>query len=63
MNKYEQSFNGSITVMIDETSISDTPYGVYSFVDSVLVGAFYFETEVEANEKYERIVKKLKGEI
>lgn len=62
MNKYTQTFSGEITVMIDQTSIEITPYGVYSFIGNVLVGAFYFETEEEAQEKYQKIVKNLKEE-
>ena len=63
MNKYTQTFSGEICVMIDDTDLIMLPYGVYTFVGNVLVGAYYFETEEEAQEKYERIVKKLKGEI
>ena len=62
MNKYIQNFEGEITVMVDITNIQDTPYGVYSFVGNTLVGAFYFETEKEAQEKYQKIVAKLKEE-
>ena len=63
MEKYVQNFNGEITVMIDQTNIPDKPYGVYSFVGNTLVGSFYFEEEIDAQHRYERIVKKLKGEI
>ena len=62
MNKYVQNFEGEITVMVDITNIQDTPYGVYSFVGNVLVGAYYFETEEEAQSKYQKIVKNLKEE-
>ena len=62
MNKYIQHFENEVCVMIDITNIQDTPYGVYSFVGSVLVGAFYFETEEEAQSKYQKIVKNLKEE-
>jgi len=48
--------------MVDITNIQDTPYGVYSFVGNVLVGAYYFETEEEAQSKYQKIVKNLKEE-
>ena len=48
--------------MIDDTDLITLPYGVYTFVGSVLVGAFYFETEVEAQSKYQKIVKNLKEE-
>jgi len=47
--------------MIDETDIPSKPYGVYSFVGNVLVGAYYFETEEEAQCKYQKIVKNLKS--
>ena len=63
VNKYVQNFEGEITVMVDITNIQDTPYGVYSFVGNVLVGAFYFEDEKEANEKYQKIVNGLKEEL
>lgn len=62
MNKYIQNFSGEITVMIDDTSMTDMPYGVYSFVGNVLVGAYYFETEEEAQVKYKAIIEGLKGE-
>ncbi len=62
MNKYVQNFEGEITVMVDITNIQDMPYGVYSFVGNVLVGAFYFETEEEAQQKYQKIVNGLKEE-
>jgi len=62
MNKYTQTFSGEICVMIDETDIPSKPYGVYSFVGDVLVGSFYFETEEEAQSKYQKIVKNLKEE-
>ena len=48
--------------MIDETDIPSKPYGVYTFVGNVLVGAFYFETEEEAQQKYQKIVNGLKEE-
>ena len=63
MNKYTQNFSGEITVMIDDTDLITMPYGVYSFVGNVLVGAFYFEDEKEANEKYQKIVNGLKEEL
>jgi len=47
--------------MIDETDIPSKPYGVYSFVGNTLVGAFYFEDEKSAQEKYQKIVKNLKS--
>ena len=62
MNKYTQTFSGEICVMIDETDIPSKPYGVYTFVGNVLVGAFYFETEEEAQQKYQKIVNGLKEE-
>ena len=62
MEKYVQNFSGEITVMIDQTSMNSIPYGVYTFVGDVLVGSFYFETEEEAQEKYQKIVKNLKEE-
>lgn len=62
MNKYIQNFSGEITVMIDDTSMTDMLYGVYSFVGNVLVGAYYFETEEEAQCKYKAIIEGLKGE-
>lgn len=62
MNKYTQNFSGEICIMIDETSIEDKPYGVYSFVGNVLVGAYYFKTEEEAQCKYKAIIEGLKGE-
>ena len=62
MNKYTQNFEGEICVMIDETDIPSKPYGVYSFVGNTLVGAFYFEDEKSAQEKYQKIVKNLKEE-
>jgi len=63
MNKYTQTFSGEICVMIDETDIPSKPYGVYSFVGDVLVGSFYFETEEEAQSKYQKIVKNLKEQV
>jgi len=48
--------------MIDETDIPSKPYGVYSFVGNTLVGAFYFETEKEAQLKYKKIIEGLKEE-
>ena len=63
MNKYIQNFSGEITVMIDDTDLITLPYGVYSFVGNVLVGAYYFETEEEAQSKYKAIIKGLKGEV
>ena len=63
MNKHVQNFEGEITVMIDDTNLITLPYGVYSFVGNTLVGSFYFEEEIDAQHRYERIVKKLKGEI
>lgn len=62
MNKYTQAFSGEICIMIDETDIPSKPYGVYSFVGNTLVGAFYFEDEKSAQEKYQKIVKNLKEE-
>lgn len=62
MNKHVQNFEGEICVMIDETDIPSKPYGVYSFVGNTLVGAFYFEDEKSAQEKYQKIVKNLKEE-
>lgn len=62
MNKYTQAFSGEICVMIDQTDIPSKPYGVYSFVGNTLVGAFYFEDEKSAQEKYQKIVKNLKEE-
>jgi len=46
--------------MIDETDIPSKPYGVYTFVSNVLVGAYYFEDEKSAQEKYQKIVNNLK---
>lgn len=63
MNKYIQNFSGEITVMIDDTSMTDKPFGVYSFVGNVLVGAYYFETEEEAQCKYKAIIEGLKREV
>jgi len=60
VNKYTQAFSGEICVMIDETDIPSKPYGVYTFVGNVLVGAYYFEDEKSAQEKYQKIVKNLK---
>ena len=48
--------------MIDDTDLITLPYGVYTFVGDVLVGSFYFETEEEAQSKYQKIVKNLKEE-
>ena len=62
MNKCIQNFEGEICVMIDETDIPSKPYGVYSFVGNVLVGAYYFETEEEAQLKYKKIIEGLKKE-
>ena len=62
MNRYTRNFEGEITVMIDETDIPSKPYGVYTFVGNVLVGAYYFEDEKSAQEKYQKIVKNLKEE-
>ena len=62
MNKYTQAFSGEICVMIDDTDLITLPHGVYSFVGNVLVGAYYFETEEEAQLKYQKIVKNLKEE-
>ena len=62
MNRYTRNFEGEICVMIDETDIPSKPYGVYSFVGNTLVGAFYFEDEKSAQEKYQKIVKNLKEE-
>lgn len=61
MNKYTKNFKGNITVMIDESNVPGTPYGVYSFVENTLVGAFYYETEEKVNEKYKKIIKELEG--
>jgi len=62
MNKYVQNFKGEVCVMLDNTNIQDTPFGVYSFVGNVLVGSFYFEDEEETQQKYQKIVKNLKEE-
>ena len=62
MNKYIQHFEGEICIMIDQTCMQDTPYGVYSFVGNVLVGAYYYELEEEAQCKYKAIIEGLKGE-
>ena len=59
MNKYTQNFEGEICVMIDETDIPSKPYGVYTFVSNVLVGAYYFETEEDAQLKYKKIIEGL----
>lgn len=59
MNKYTQTFSGEICVMIDETDIPSKPYGVYTFVSNVLVGAYYFETEEDAQLKYKKIIEGL----
>ncbi len=48
--------------MIDETDIPSKPYGVYTFVSNVLVGAYYFETEEDAQLKYKKIIEGLKEE-
>ena len=63
MNKYVQNFEGEITVMIDDTNLITLPYGVYTFVGSVLVGAFYFETEEEAEKKFLLVCEKMKRVI
>ena len=63
MNKHVQNFEGEITVMIDDTNLITFPYGVYTFVGDVLVGSFYFETEEEAQSKYQKIVKNLKEQV
>ena len=62
MNKYTQAFSGEICVMIDDSSIPNKPYGVYSFIEDTLIGAYYFETEEEAQLKYKKIIEGLKKE-
>ena len=62
MNRYTRNFEGEITVMIDESGIPDVPYGVYSFIEDTLIGAYYFEDEKSAQEKYQKIVNGLKEE-
>jgi hypothetical protein len=60
VNKYTQAFSGEICVMIDKSGIPDVPYGVYSFIEDTLIGAYYFEDEKSAQEKYQKIVNNLK---
>lgn len=48
--------------MIDDTDLITLPYGVYTFVGNVLVGAYYFKTEEEAQLKYKKIIEGLKEE-
>ena len=62
MNKHVQNFNGEICIMIDDTDLITLPYGVYTFVGNVLVGAYYFKTEEEAQLKYKKIIEGLKEE-